>query len=158
MGRIAKSQQQARAKARQRRIALDHDRAVRDERVEAAAGEAILALAERADAWGQVQTAEVRVGDALQRILAEGIKADGVAQLCDLPVSEVHRLRRAAQTVQDSRGDADPACEAQPSSPDEQAASGAALSRRSERGLAQLPPEQPAATALARCFARAHAR
>jgi hypothetical protein len=60
--------------------------------------------------------------------------------------------------VQDSRGDADPACEAQPRSPDEQAASGAALSRRSERGLAQLPPEQPAATALARCFARAHAR
>jgi len=150
MGRIAKSQQQARAKARQRRIALDHDRAMRDERVEAAAGEAILALAERADASAQVQAAEVRVGDALRRILAEGIKADGVAQLCDLPVGEVHRLRRAAQTAQDSRGDVDPACEAQPRSPDERAASGAALSRRSERGSAQLPPEQPAATAPAR--------
>jgi hypothetical protein len=150
MGRIAKSQQQARAKARQRRIALDHDRAMRDERVEAAAGEAILALAERADASAQVQAAEVRVGDALQRILAEGIKADGVAQLCDLPVGEVHRLRRAAQTVQDSRGDGDPACEVQPRSPDEQAASGASLSRRSERGPAQLPQEQPVATAVGR--------
>jgi hypothetical protein len=52
--------------------------------------------------------------------------------------------------VQDSRGDADPACEAQPRSPGERAASGAALSRRSERGSAQLPPEQPAATAPAR--------
>jgi len=149
MGRIAKSQQQARAKARQRRIALDHDRAIRDERVEAAAGEVFLALAERADAWDRVQAAEIRAGDALQRILAEGIKADGVAQLCDLPVGEVHRLRRAAQTVQDSRGDADPAREPKPGSPDEQAASGAALSRRSERGSAQLPPEQPP-TALAR--------
>ena len=150
MGRIAKSQQQARAKARQRRIALDHDRAMRDERVEAAAGEAILALAERVDALAQVQAAEVRVGDALQRILAEGIKADGVAQLCELPVGEVHRLRRAAQTAQDSRGDADPACEPKPASPGEHAASGAALTRRSERGSAQLPQEQPAATALAR--------
>ena len=109
MGRIAKSQQQARAKARQRRIALDHDRAIRGERVEAAAGEVFLALAERADAWDRVQAAEVRVGDALQRILAEGIKADGVAQLRDLPVGEVHRLRRAAQTVHDSRGNFDPA-------------------------------------------------
>ena len=150
MGRIAKSQQQARAKARQRRIALDHDRAMRDERVEAAAGEAILALAERADASAQVQAAEIRAGAALQRILAEGIKADGVAQLCDLPVGEVHRLRRAAQTAQDSRGDADPACEPKPASPGEHAASGAALTRRSERGSAQLPQEQPAATALAR--------
>jgi hypothetical protein len=146
MGRIAKSQQQARAKARQRRIALDHDRAMRDERVEAAAGEVFLALAERADASAQIQAAEVRVGDALQRILAEGIKADGVAQLCDLPVGEVHRLRRAAQTAQDSREDAGPACEPKPGSPDGRAASGAALSRRSERGPAQPPPEQPAAT------------
>ena len=150
MGRIAKSQQQARAKARQRRIALDQDRAIRDERVEAAAGEVFLALAERADASGQIRTAEVRAGDALQRILAEGIKADGVAQLCDLPVGEVHRLRRAAQTAQDSRGDVDPGSEAQPRSPDERVATGAALSRRSERGSAQLPPEQPAATAPAR--------
>ena len=150
MGRIAKSQQQARAKARQRRIALDHDRAIRDERVEAAAGEVFLALAERADASAQVQAAEIRAGDALQRILAEGIKADGVAQLCDLPVGEVHRLRRAAQTAQDSRGRADPACEVQPRAPDERAGSGAALSRRSERGSAQLSPEQPAVTAPVR--------
>ena len=150
MGRIAKSQQQARAKARQRRIALDHDRAIRDERVEAAAGEVFLALAARADASGQVRAAEVRVGDALQRILDEGIKANGVAQLCDLPVGEVHRLRRTAQTVQDSRGDVGPANETQPRSPDERAASGVALGRRSEKGSAQLQPEQSAATAPAR--------
>jgi hypothetical protein len=150
MGRIAKSQQQARAKARQRRIALDHHRVIRDERVEAAAGEVFLALAERADARGRVQAAEVRVGDALQRILAEGIKADGVAQLCDLPVGEVHRLRRKAQTVQDSRTDAGPAIEARPRFPGERLASGAAQLLRSERGPAQLPPDPTAATSLAR--------
>ena len=85
-----------------------------------------------------------------QQILAEGIKADGVAQLCDLPVGEVHRLRRAAQAAQNSRGDDDPAYEVQPRSLDEQAASGAALSRRSERGPAQLPPGQSAITVPAR--------
>jgi hypothetical protein len=150
MGRIAKSQQQARAKARQRRIALDHDRAIRDKRVEATAAEAILALGERDEAFLQVRAAEVRAGDALQRVIAQGVKVGGAAQLCDLSVGEVQRLRRAAQAVQDSHGDADPASEAEPRCPHEQAASGAALSRRSERGSAQLPPEPPAATAPAR--------
>ena len=149
MGRIAKSQQQARAKARQRRIALDHDRAVRDERVEAAAGEVFLALAERADASGQVRAAEVRVGDALQRILAEGIKADGVAQLCDCPsvkfTGYVGQPKRCRTPV------AMPTRHARRSrSPVERAASGVALSRRCARGSAQLPPEQPAATRPAR--------
>jgi hypothetical protein len=150
IGRIAKSQQRARAKVRQRRIALDFDRAAHDERVEAAAGEAILALAERDDARGQVRAVEASVGDALQRVTAEGIKVDGVAQLCDLSAGEVHRLRRAAQTVQDSRGDADPASQEQLGSPDERPASGAALSRRSGMDSLQGPPEQSAATARAR--------
>src|SRR5665811_1390126 len=80
MGRTAKLEQQARTKARQRRIAMDYDRAARDKRVEAAAGEVFLALAERADAWDRVQAAEVRAGDALQRIIAQGVKVGGVAQ------------------------------------------------------------------------------
>ena len=42
------------------RIALDHDPAARDERVEAAAAEAILALVDRDDALSQVRAAEVR--------------------------------------------------------------------------------------------------
>ena len=144
MGRIARSQQQARAKARQRRIALDHDRAARDERVEAAAGEAILALAERGDAFDQVRLAEVRVGDALQRVIAQGIKVDGAAQLCDLSVGEVHRLRRASQEAQDSRRDADPASQKPLVLPNERPIAGAARSRRSGMDLAQVPPEQPA--------------
>lgn len=101
MGQVAKSQQQARAKARQRRIELDHDRAAHDERVEAAAVEAILALTERDEALGQVSAAEVRVGEALLRIIALGIKVGGVARLCDLSAGEVHRLRRLAQRRRD---------------------------------------------------------
>jgi hypothetical protein len=104
MGRFASVQQQARVRARLRRIALDYDRAARDERVEAAAAEAILALGERDDALGHVQAAEGRAGDALRRIIAEGIKVDGLAQLCDVSVGEVRRLRRAAEAAQDSRG------------------------------------------------------
>ena len=104
MGRIAKLEQQARTKARQRRIAMDYDRATRDMRVEATAAEAILALGEREDAVRQVRSAEVRAGDALQRIIAEDVKVGGVAQLCDLSVGEVQRLRRAAQEAKDSRG------------------------------------------------------
>lgn len=118
MGRIAKLEQQARTKARQRRIAMDYDRATRDNRVEATAAEAILALGEREEAVRQVRAAEVRAGDALQRIIAEGVKVGGAAQLCDLSIGEVQRLRRAAQTAQDSRGQVGPSGSNAAGSPD----------------------------------------
>jgi len=108
MGRTAKLEQRARTKARQRRIAMDYDRATRDKRVEATAAEAILALGAREDAVRQVRAAEVRAGDALQRIIAEGVKVGGAAQLCDLSVGVVQQLRRAAQEAKDSRGHVDP--------------------------------------------------
>ena len=143
MGRVAKSEQQARAKARARRIALDHDRAARDERVEAAAAEAILALADRDDALSQVRAAEVRVGDALQRIIAKGVKVDGAAQLCDLTVGEVHRLRRAARAGQDSCG-ADPTDQESAASPDVSAKTlGDPQTRRRGTDAAQGPAQQP---------------
>ena len=106
MGRVAKLKQQARATARGRRIALDHDRSARDKRIEAIAAEAILALGALDDAAGQVRAAEVRVGDALRRMIAEGVQESGAAQLCDLAVGEVRRFRRTAQTAHESAGDA----------------------------------------------------
>jgi hypothetical protein len=114
MGHVATLQQQARARARRRRIELDHDRRVRDGRVEAAAAEAILALGQREDALGQVRAAERRVGLALRRIIAEGVKVDGVARLCDVSVGEVRRLRRSVEAAQEPGGipdlaDPDPA-------------------------------------------------
>jgi hypothetical protein len=147
MGRVAKSQQQARAKARQRRITLDYDRAARDERVEAAAAEAILALGDREDAVGQVRAAEVRVGYALQRIIREGVKVEGVAQLCELSVGDVQRLRREAQAAKDSRGIVDPAGLDPAGSTDVTVrALGHAQARRSGIDPTQRPPERHAAS------------
>ncbi len=130
--------------ARARRIALDHDRAARDERVEAAAAEAILALADRDDAVSLVRAAEVRVGEALQRIIAKGVKVDGAAQLCDLTVGEVHRLRRVVRAGQDAPGDADPADQEPAESPDVAARTlGDAQTRRRGPDPAQGPAQQP---------------
>jgi len=109
MGRVATLQQQARARARRRRIALDYDRAGRDERVEASVAEVIVALGERDEALGQVQAVEGRAGEALRRIIAEGIKVEGVAMLCDLSAGEVRRLRRGAGAAREPRAIADPA-------------------------------------------------
>ena len=148
MGRIAKSEQQARTKARQRRIAIDCDRAARDGRVEATAAEAILALGERDDAAGQARAAEVRAGKALQRIIAEGVKVGGVAQLCDLSVGEVQRLRRAATTAQDSRGHVGPADPNPVGSPG--VTLGDAQVRRRGSEETHRPQEQPVDVARAR--------
>lgn len=97
----AAAQQQARVKARERRVALEHDRFARDQRVEAAAELAIVALVEREAAWGQVRAAEVQVGHALWAIVAEGIPRAGAASLCDLSAGEARRLRLTARVADD---------------------------------------------------------
>ena len=104
MGRVAKAQQQARTEGRQRRIAADFERAVRDKRVEAAAAEAILALGARDDATREVRAAEVLAGDALARIIAAGVNVGGAARLCHLSVGQVQRFRQVAQQAKASRG------------------------------------------------------
>ena len=104
MGRVAKAQQQARTKGRQRRIAADFERAVRDKRVEAAAAEAILALGARDDATREVRAAEVLAGDALARIIEAGVKVGGAARLCHLSLGAVQRFRQASQQAKASRG------------------------------------------------------
>jgi len=148
MGRVAKLEQQARTKARQRGIALDYDRATRDKRVEASAAEAILALGAHDDAAGQARAAEVRAGDALERIIDQGVKVGGVAHLCDLSVGEVQRLRRAAQTAQESRGNGGPTALDPAWSPDlttRPVWDAQARPRVTDRE--HPPTEQPAATA-----------
>jgi hypothetical protein len=136
-------EQQARTKARQRRIALDFDRATRDTRVEATAAEAILTLGACEDAVGQVQAAEVRAGDALARVIDQGVKVSGVAQLCDVSVGEVQRLRRAAQEGRDSCGHVG-SPDVTPRPPDD------APARRHGPEATHRPPEQPVNAAPAR--------
>jgi len=90
------SRQQAMAKARERRSALDQDRAARDRRVEEATAQVLLQLQERAAAEQAVQVANTEIGAALRRLLQdEGIAAHGVGALVDLTVGEVRRLTRA---------------------------------------------------------------
>jgi len=90
------SRQQALAKARERRSALDQDRVARDRRVEEATAQVLLQLQERTAAEQAVQVANTEIGAALRRLLEdEGIAAQGVGALVDLTVGEVRRLTRA---------------------------------------------------------------
>lgn len=151
MGMTAASQLQARAKARARRIAVEHDRVARDQRVEDATVVAIGALGDREAALGQVRACEVRVGHALRAITAEGITVDGAARLCDLTAGEARSLRRSAREAQDCLVGAEVA-DPDPGGPpdvrrrpvDDWAAG------RPAAGLAQAPMEQPGARARPR--------
>ena len=64
--------QAARAKARQRRIDTEHDRAARDTRIEHAAAAVFTALTAKTRAEHDVHTAESHVGQSLRRLLQEG--------------------------------------------------------------------------------------
>ena len=86
--------QAARAKARQRRLDMEHDRAARDARIEHAAAAVFTALAARTRAEQDVHQAEERVGQSLRRLLQEGLTTTQAAQLCELPPTTVQRLLR----------------------------------------------------------------
>ena len=76
------SRQQALAKARERRSALDQDRVAGDRRVEEATAQVLLQLQERAAAEQAVQVANAQIGAVLRRLLKdEGIAAQGVGAL-----------------------------------------------------------------------------
>ena len=89
-----RTDQAARAKARQRRIDMEHDRAARDTRIEQAAAAVFTALAAKEQAEHNVHTAEGQVGQSLRRLLQEGLTTSQAAQLCDLPPTAVQRLLR----------------------------------------------------------------
>ena len=92
--------QQAMAKARERRSALDQDRAARDRRVEEATAQVLLQLQERAAAQETVQAANAEIGAVLRRLLDdEGIGAQGVGLLVELTVTQERRLARAVPTA-----------------------------------------------------------
>jgi len=90
------SRQQAMAKARERRSALDQDRAARDRRVEEVTAQVLLHLEERTAAEEAVHVANAEIGAVLRQLLDdEGISAQGVGSLVDLTVTQVRRLARA---------------------------------------------------------------
>lgn len=103
MGRVASAEQEARVKARQRRVeTLAQDRRERDRRIEAAAAEVFLGLRARAIAGEQLRDAEGRVAGGLRRLMAEQLNVDQAAHLCELTVQDARRLsrhRRARRTM-----------------------------------------------------------
>ena len=94
MARTARLAQAARAKARERRIALDKDRAARDACIEATAAAVFTAIAARQTAQQDVRVAEKSIADSLQQLLAVGLSAEQAAELCELTPADVRRLVR----------------------------------------------------------------
>lgn len=95
MGRIAKAEQAARVKARQRRVrALEQDRRARDRRIEDAAAEVFLALQARIRAAQLTCDAEAQAAAGLRRLFAEHLDVAQAAELCELTPEEVRTLTR----------------------------------------------------------------
>ncbi len=93
MSETAKRAQQARTKARDRRLlALDAKR--RDAQIESALSDVAKRLRERDKARRVVQDAEEEIGKALRRVLAETVTINEAAELSGLTVAEVRRLSR----------------------------------------------------------------
>jgi hypothetical protein len=104
MGQTASKAQRARAserdarleRARQRRLALDEDRAAREARIDAAVADVYQAQDDRQEAARASELAERRIGEAINRILGEGVPLAQVAELTELSVTQVQRLKAAA--------------------------------------------------------------
>ncbi len=96
---MASSKQAALSRARERRVALDRDRAARDNRVEQAAARVFVLREQHAAAAQAMQKTNTEVGKALRELLEEGIGLAGVAELCELDVGQVRRLVRTATSA-----------------------------------------------------------
>jgi DNA-directed RNA polymerase specialized sigma24 family protein len=107
VGQTARKAQRGRAderdarleKARRRRLELDQDREARDARVDAAVADVYQAQDEREAAARAIEAADVKIGEAIARILAEGVALAQVAELTELSVNQVQRLRAAVAEV-----------------------------------------------------------
>jgi hypothetical protein len=101
MGRTAKSAQGDRAgerdariaKAKQRRLELDKDKEARDARIDQPVADVYLAQDERDGAVKVIEFAEAKMGQAIVRILAEGVPMGQVAELTGLSVNQMQNLK-----------------------------------------------------------------
>ncbi len=89
----------ARKVARDRRAAMDAERARRDERIEEATAVAILATTVLARAQDAVTAAEHDVAVAVAALAGEDLPVTDIATLTDLPTGQVRRLLSLAKTT-----------------------------------------------------------
>jgi len=112
MGRTAKSAQGDRAgereariaKAKQRRLELDKDKEARDARIDQAVADVYLAQDERDEAAKVIEAADAKMGKAIVRILAEGVPMAQVAELTELSVNQVQKLKAATVEQTETAG------------------------------------------------------
>jgi hypothetical protein len=112
MGRTAKSAQGDRAgereariaKAKQRRLELDKDKEARDARIDQAVADVYLAQDERDEAAKVIEAADAKMGAAIMRILAEGVPMAQVAELTELSVNQVQKLKAATVEPTETAG------------------------------------------------------
>lgn len=104
MTSTARADQAARVKARERRLAMERDRAARDSRIEDAATVVFAALASRTDAERATAAADERVAGGLRRLVEEGLTTQQAAHLCELTAGAAHKLlRRHAPSSSNAR-------------------------------------------------------
>lgn len=148
---MANVKRAALVKARERRVALDRDRASRDGRVEQAAARVFLGVEQREAADRAVHEANLRIGRALHELLAERIPVENIAQLCELDTSEVRRLVRLAGVAAGEPGaaQADAVAVGEPGDAGEQAAGSATVTQLRRRPPGADQDDLAAATAVA---------
>jgi hypothetical protein len=83
-------------RARQRRLELDKDREAREARIDAAVADVYQAQDDKRDAAQAIELAEQHIGEALNLILGEGVPLARVAELTELSVTQLQRMRAAA--------------------------------------------------------------
>ncbi len=95
----------ARKVARDRRAAMDAERARRDARIEEATAVAILATTVLARAQDAVTAAEHDVAVAVAALAGEDLPVADIATLTDLPTGQVRRLLTLAKTTTPATSD-----------------------------------------------------
>lgn len=140
MGRTAKSAQGDRAgerdarlaRARQRRLELDKDKEARDARIDQAVADVYLAQDERDGAVKAIEAADAKMGEAIVRILTEGVPMAQVAELTELSVKQVQKLKAVSvEVAEPTTGAGKSGGGALPAAPDGTGMSGAPAGRSS---------------------------
>jgi len=87
----------ARDRAREARLALDAERAKRDEKIEDAAAQFFDAIDERAELVAQLDRLDGMMGAAIEALTTLGEPVNRISALLDIDVKEMRRLRPAPE-------------------------------------------------------------
>lgn len=94
--------QAALRKAREKRLALDADRDVRDRRIEDATADVLVLVDERTKTEAAVARINEQIGAGLRRLMDEGVRVEGAAKLGGLATAEVRRLTKPLAVAEDT--------------------------------------------------------